>query len=67
MVVFGDLFFDLCVGDFGGTLVEQPGARHDDCVLVVHFDEFADKSKSFFKDSHHLGVVVRDGSSSQGS
>ena len=51
MVVFGDLFFDLSVGYFRGTLVEQPGACHDDSVLRIHFDEFANVSRPFFEDS----------------
>ena len=62
MVISGDLFFDLSVGDFGGALVEQPGARHNDSVLVVDFHERADLGRSFFEDSRHFGVVVSDGS-----
>ena len=63
MVVFGDLFFDLRVGDFGGTLAEQPGTRHTDSVLVVNFfDELADMGRSFYEESRHFGVVVGDGS-----
>ena len=38
MVVFGDLFFDLSVGDLRGTLVEQLGACHDDSVLKIYFN-----------------------------
>ena len=64
MVVFGDLFFDLSVGYFRGTLVEQPGACHDDSVLRIYFDEFANASKSFFENSSHFDVVVGDGSGS---
>ncbi len=52
MVVFGDLLSDLSVGDFSGTLVEQPGACHADSVLKTCFDEFAND------------VVVGDGSGS---
>ena len=47
MVVFGDIFFDLSVGDFRGTLVEQLGACHDDSALKIYFDEFANVSRSF--------------------
>ena len=64
MVVFGDLFFDLSVGYFRGTLVEQPGACHDDSVLRTYFDEFANVGRSFFEDSRHFDVVVGDGSGS---
>ena len=64
MVVFGDLFFDLSVGDFRGTLVEQPGACHDDSVLRIYFDEFANVGRSFLGNSCHFDVVVGDGSGS---
>ena len=64
MVVFGDLFFDLSVGYFRGTLVEQPGACHDDSVLRIYFNKFANVGRSFFEDSCHFDVVVGDGSGS---
>ena len=62
MVVFEDLPFNLSVGDFRGTLVEQPGARHDDSVLRIYFDKFANVGRSFFEDPCHFDVVVGGGS-----
>ena len=64
MVVFGDLFFDLSVSDFRGTLAEQPGACHYDSFLRIYFDKFANVGRSFFEDSFHFDVVVGDGSGS---
>ena len=54
-------FFDLSVGDFRRTLVEQPWACPDDRGTVVYFDELADMGWTFFEDSHQSGVVVSDG------
>ena len=64
MVVFDDLFFDWSVGDFGGTLVEQSGARHDDSVLGICLNNFADVGKASYEDSGHLDIIVGDGSGS---
>ena len=64
MVVFDDLFFNLRVGDFGGALMEQAGARHDDGVLGIYLDEFADEGRASHERSGHLGIIVSHGSGS---
>ena len=47
MAVFDDLFFNLRLGDFGGALMEQARARHDDGVLGVYLNEFVDQGLGF--------------------
>ena len=64
MVVFDDLFFNLSVGDLGGTLVEQSGARHDDSVLGIYFNKFANVGWASYADSCHFDIIVGDGSGS---
>ena len=59
---FSTIFFNLRVGDFGGALMEQAGARHDDGVLGIYLDEFADEGWGSHKGSGHLDIVVSDGS-----
>ena len=56
--------FDLRIGDFRGTLVEQTGAHHDDGVLRIYLDKFADVGWASYEGSGHLDIVVSDGSGS---
>ena len=44
--------------------MEQPGARHDDSVLEISFDRFANAGRSFLEDSCYFDVIVGDGSGS---
>ena len=62
MIVFSNLSFNLSVGDFRGALVEQARAGHNNSVLGVYLDEFADEGWAFHKGSGHLDIVASDGS-----
>ena len=62
VIVFGYLPLSLSVGDFGGALVEQARAGHDNGVMVVYLNEFADEGWPFHDGPGHLDIVVGDGS-----